>query len=95
MDQFKKGKHALTWAAMKAMPTFHRQPMTLKEGMKGCGVCHKQWTSDRAIILQALGVLDPEGNPTARPEVVKQADVARLTQEAWQAEFSRWFYHDV
>jgi hydroxylamine dehydrogenase len=46
----------------------------------------KQWSSDRTIILQALGVLDPEGNPTARLDVVKQADVARLTQEAWQTE---------
>jgi hydroxylamine dehydrogenase len=200
VDQFKKGKHALAWAAMKAMPTFHWQPMTLTEGMKGCGGCHKhgikseeeilelkkdspgfglascdvchtrhlfsgeearqpqacrtchmgfdhpqwemyesskhgvrfllkqigklpedaaaptcqtchmskgnhevrtawgflavrlpmpenqEWASDRATILQALGVLDPEGNPTARLEVVKQADVARLTQEDWQAE---------
>jgi hydroxylamine dehydrogenase len=46
----------------------------------------KQWSSDRTIILQALGVLDPERNPTARPDVVKQADVARLTQEARQTE---------
>ena len=46
----------------------------------------EQWAADRAVILQALGVLDPEGNPTARLEVVKQADVARLTEEDWQAE---------
>ena len=26
---------------MKAMPTFHMQPMALTEGMKGCGSCHK------------------------------------------------------
>ena len=39
--QFKKGKHALAWAAMKAMPTFHWQPMALTEGIKGCGGCHK------------------------------------------------------
>jgi len=39
--QFKKGKHALAWAAMKAMPTAHMQPMALMEGMKGCGGCHK------------------------------------------------------
>lgn len=198
--QFKKGKHALAWAAMKAMPTAHFQPMALMDGMKGCGGCHKigikseqemqdlkkqgagfglascdachtrhtfsseeakqpqacqtchmgfdhpqwemysgskhgvrhslkqmnilpqssaaptcqtchmqegnhevrtswgflavrlpmpedkQWTSDRATILQGLGVLDPEGKPTARLDVVKAADVARLTQEAWQKE---------
>ncbi len=198
--QFKKGKHALAWAAMKAMPTAHAQPVALMEGMKGCGGCHKiglkseadikelqkagsgfgrascdachtrhifsvtealqpqacqtchmgfdhpqwemysgskhgvryllkqnktlpdsvaaptcqtchmqagnhevrtswgflavrlpmpddkQWASDRATILQALGVLDPAGNPTARLEVVKAVDLARLTQEAWQKE---------
>jgi hydroxylamine dehydrogenase len=39
--QFKRGKHALAWAAMKAMPTIHWQPMAMTEGMKGCGGCHK------------------------------------------------------
>ncbi|MGB6866146.1 MAG: multiheme c-type cytochrome [Candidatus Aminicenantaceae bacterium] len=198
--QFKAGKHAAAWAAMKAMPTAHWQPMALMEGMKGCGACHKiglkteeeiqelkktgagfgvascdachtrhifsvqearqpqacqtchmgfdhpqwemysgskhgvryllkqnktlpetvaaptcqtchmqegnhavmtgwgflavrlpmpedkQWTADRATILQGLGVLDPEGNPTARLDVVKAANVARLTEEEWQKE---------
>lgn len=198
--QFKTGKHAAAWAAMKAMPTIHYQPMAMIEGMKGCGGCHKlglktteeitelrkqgenfgiascdachtrhtfsraeasqpqacqtchmgfdhpqwemyssskhgtrlalkqlnvldktaaaptcqtchmqegnhgvrtawgflavrlpmpedqQWASDRATILQALGVLDPSGKPTARLDVVKAADVARLTQEDWQKE---------
>ncbi len=46
----------------------------------------KQWAADRATILQALGVLDPDGKPTARLEVVKAADVARLDQASWQAE---------
>jgi hydroxylamine dehydrogenase len=200
VKQFKTGKHAAAWAAMKAMPTIHWQPMELIEGMKGCGGCHKiglkteaeikelkktgtgfgvascdachtrhvfsiqearqpqacqtchmgfdhpqwemysgskhgvryllkqiktlpptvaaptcqtchmqggnhgvltawgflavrlpmpedkQWTSDRATILQALGVLDPDGKPTARLDVVKAANVARLTQEDWQRE---------
>jgi hydroxylamine dehydrogenase len=45
-----------------------------------------QWASDRVVILQALGVLDPEGKPTARLEVVKAAYVVRLTQEDWQRE---------
>lgn len=200
VKQFKSGKHAAAWAAMKAMPTIHWQPMELTEGMKGCGGCHKiglkteadikelkkegagfglascdachtrhtfsvqeakqpqacqtchmgfdhpqwemysgskhgvrymlkqikmlpstisaptcqtchmqggnhgvltawgflavrlpmpedkQWTADRVTILQALGVLDPEGKPTARLDVVKAANVARLTQEDWQKE---------
>jgi hypothetical protein len=46
----------------------------------------KQWAADRATILQGLGVLDPEGNPTARLDVVKAANVARLTEEDWQKE---------
>jgi len=41
VEQYKKGKHAFAWAAMKAMPTFHLQPMAMMEGMKGCGGCHK------------------------------------------------------
>ncbi|RMD88866.1 MAG: cytochrome C, partial [Calditrichaeota bacterium] len=46
----------------------------------------EQWKADQVTILQALGVLDPEGKPTARLDVVKKADVARLTQEDWQKE---------
>jgi hydroxylamine dehydrogenase len=38
---FKKGKHALAWAAMEAIPIIHYQPMVRTEGMKGCGGCHK------------------------------------------------------
>ncbi len=200
VDQFKAGKHAFAWAAMKAMPTAHAQPVALMEGMKGCGGCHKigikteeeikqlkkdgagfgvascdachtrhlfsvkeaqqpqacqtchmgfdhpqwemysaskhgvrallkqngilpegaaaptcqtchmqegnhevrtawgflavrlplpedkQWAADQATILQALGVLDPDGKPTPRLEVVKAAQVARLDQESWQKE---------
>lgn len=199
--QFKKGKHAFAWASVKAMPTFHYQPVAIREGLKGCGGCHKlglkteaesaelrqhsggfgvascdachtrhlfskaearrpeacqtchmgfdhpqwemysgskhgvrnalkqqgaipadsaaptcqtchmqegnhevrtawgflavrlplpeddpQWKADRVTILQGLGVLDPKGNPTGRLDVVKAADVARLTQEAFDAE---------
>jgi hydroxylamine dehydrogenase len=46
----------------------------------------EQWKADQVTILQALGVLDPEGNPTGRLDVVKAADVARLTQEAFDTE---------
>ncbi|MCP4107050.1 MAG: cytochrome C [Desulfobacteraceae bacterium] len=200
VTQFKKGKHALAWASMNAMPTTHQLPMALREGMKGCGGCHKlglkteedikklkkdgagfgvascdachtrhtfskkeaqqpqacqtchmgidhpnwemyssskhgvrallkqngvlhkntsaptcqtchmqegnhevrtawgflavrlplpedpEWKADQITILQALGVLDLAGKPTARLDVVKAADVARLTQESWQKE---------
>ncbi len=51
----------------------------------------EQWKADQITILQALGVLDPEGQPTARLDVVKAADVARLTQEDWQTERDKMF----
>jgi len=199
-EQFSRGKHALAWASLEAMPTTHALPMALSQGMKGCGGCHKlglkgekavaqlkedgsmfghascdachtrhtfsvieaqqpqacqtchmgfdhpqwemwsaskhgvrfllaqngtlpantpaptcqdchmvdgdhevrtawgflavrlplpedeQWAADQTTILQALGVLDPDGNPTARLDVVKAADVARLTQEDFDRE---------
>lgn len=45
-----------------------------------------QWRADQTTILQALGVFDMEGNPTARLDVIKAADVARLDQESFDAE---------
>ena len=45
-----------------------------------------QWWADRVTILQALGVLDPEGNPTGRFDVVKNAQVARLSAEEFDTE---------
>jgi hypothetical protein len=46
----------------------------------------EQWWADRVTILQGLGVLDPEGNPTARLDLVSNAQVARLTTEAFDKE---------
>jgi len=45
-----------------------------------------QWKADQVTILQALGVLDLEGNPTGRLDVIKAADVARLDQESFDHE---------
>ena len=200
LTQYKSGKHAVAWTAMKALPTVHMQPMAMIEGQKGCGSCHrigvkteaeiaelrkqgngygvaacnschtrhtfsaaearqpqacqtchagfdhpqwemysgskhgvrhsqkqlnvlpasavaptcqtchmqnndhgvltawgflavrlpmpedKQWAADRAAILQALNVLDPDGNPTTRLDLVKAANIARLNHEDWQKE---------
>jgi len=46
----------------------------------------KQWAKDQTTILKALGVLDPEGKPTARLDIIKAADFVRLTEEDWQTE---------
>jgi hypothetical protein len=45
-----------------------------------------QWWADRVTILMALGVLDPEGNPTARLDLVRDAQVARLSAEEFDLE---------
>ena len=50
----------------------------------------KEWMGYRATILKGLGVLDPQGNPTPRLEVVKAGKVARLTKEAFDAERKRF-----
>jgi nitrate/TMAO reductase-like tetraheme cytochrome c subunit len=39
--QYVKGKHALAWDVMNAMPMTHRLPREETKGMKGCGGCHK------------------------------------------------------
>lgn len=46
----------------------------------------EEWLKDRVTILQSLGVLDDNGNPTPRLEVVKAGKVARLTKEEFQKE---------
>lgn len=47
----------------------------------------EEWAADRETILKALGVLNPNtGEPTARLDAVKAADMARLDAESWQAE---------
>lgn len=46
----------------------------------------KEWLANRVTILQAIGVLDDKGQPTARIEAVKGARVARLTKEEFAKE---------
>jgi hypothetical protein len=48
-----------------------------------------EWMGYRATILKGLQVLDPDGKPTARLEVVKAGMVARLDKDSWQAERDR------
>ena len=45
-----------------------------------------EWMGYRVKILQALGVLDMKGNPTARLDLVKAGKIARLSKEEFQAE---------
>ena len=45
-----------------------------------------EWMGYRVSILKALGVLNNEGKPTGRLDVVKAADMARLTEKAFSTE---------
>ena len=49
-----------------------------------------EWMGYRTTILKALGVLDANGQPTPRLEIVKAGKVARLTKEEFQAERKRF-----
>ncbi len=46
----------------------------------------KVWWADRVTILMALGVPDPEGNPTACLDLVRDAQVARLSADEFDKE---------
>jgi hypothetical protein len=49
----------------------------------------KEWLGWRTTVLKGMGVLSPEGQPTARLELVKKYGVARLSAAAWQFERDR------
>ena len=49
----------------------------------------KEWMGYRVTILKALGVLDKNGKPTARLDVVKAANMARLDRKSWEDERAR------
>ncbi len=45
-----------------------------------------EWMGYRTTILKGLHILDPDGNPTPRLDVVKAGKVARLSMEEWASE---------
>jgi len=49
----------------------------------------QEWMGYRVTILQALGVLDKDGKPTARLDVVKAANLVRLDKESFDKERAR------
>jgi hydroxylamine dehydrogenase len=46
----------------------------------------KQWAEDRAVILEALNVLNPDRTTTSHLLVVQGIQMARLNEEDWQKE---------
>ena len=51
-QQFARGKHAMAWRSMRAMPTIHWKPLEQTSGMEGCGGCHKIGLKTEAEIRQ-------------------------------------------
>jgi hydroxylamine dehydrogenase len=49
----------------------------------------KEWEGYRLTILKGLGILDASGKPTARLDVVKAGQLARLSSEDWIKERER------
>jgi len=49
----------------------------------------KEWMGYRVTILKALGVLDKNGKPTPRLDLVKAANLARLDEKTWKSERKR------
>ena len=46
---------------------------------------NEEWADDRATVLKSYGVLDADGNPTARFDLIGPAKLARLTMAEWNA----------
>jgi hypothetical protein len=61
VEEFKKGKHALAWASMKALPGFHRQPPVLSDGQSGCGGCHSLGIKTEAEVRELRGTSNGHG----------------------------------
>ncbi len=102
--QWEMWQHSKHGAAYQADPKAHRGPTCqdchMQNGnhrvMTAWGFLalrlpesDKEWMGYRVTILQALGVLDKNGKPTARLKVVKAANMARLDKKSWDAERTR------
>ncbi len=98
-EMWSKSKHGTIWniegSKSKRAPTCQtcHMPNGNHEVMTAWGFLalrlpedDKDWMNDRVTILQALGVLDNNGKPTARLDLVKAGKVARLTKDDFQKE---------
>lgn len=44
---------------------------------------NEEWTEDRVSVLKSYGVLDADGNPTPRFDLIEPAKLARMTMDEW------------
>jgi hypothetical protein len=73
VKEYREGKHALAWAAMKAMPMITHQPSTVGGGdLKGCCGCHKVGEKD-AKELKRYGSAGCDSCHTRHSFSVKEA----------------------
>ena len=71
VKQFKGGKHAAAWAAMKAMPTIHWQPMAMIDGQRTI--------RDMAALMEQQQLM-----PRAEAEEAIRGFLTRMLEDAQQ-----------
>ena len=76
-NEFKKGKHALAWTVMKAMPTTHWKPMELIEGTPIDDFCDRRRLTIRQrleLFLEVYGTL-PRAGPGADAHTLRALEL--------------------
>jgi hypothetical protein len=55
------------------------------DDLKGYPGEDEDWWWDRVTVMQALGILGPDGEPTGRLDAIRSADMIRMSAEAFDA----------
>ncbi len=80
VKEYRDGKHALAWAAMKAMPMLNHQPSAVGGGdLKGCSACHKIGDKDAKDLVR-YGSAGCDSCHTRHSFSVKEAKDPRACQ---------------
>ncbi len=80
VEEYRNGKHAVAWVAMKAMPMLNHQPSAVGGGdLKGCSACHKIGEKD-AKELNRYGSAGCDSCHTRHSFSVKEARDPRACQ---------------
>ncbi len=80
VQEYKNGKHALAWVAMKAMPMINHQPSAVGGGdLKGCSACHKIGVKDAKELVR-YGSAGCDSCHTRHSFSVKEAKDPRACQ---------------
>ncbi len=96
VEQFKKGKHAMAWAAMKAMPTIHWQPMAMTRARKAAAAATRSATRSPAELRMCgagtgFGAASCDACHTRHTFSVEEAASRRHARPAtWASTIPQW-----